>query len=490
MHARTALLLLLAPLTLASADNIHLQNGGVIVADSAREKGDQLEYVVGATRYSIPKASVRSVEAGSGLSVSIGVAPAEMAARGVAATVATTAPAGTHRQNAGAIPELHDIDERALMGYITKWNGVDESSLSQIESEGNRSKAVAAYFLAARYAYQHNDTAAARRYMKRCVSFLPDQPALIDWYALLLIDAGQWNEAIAQARQAVGKAPQSADALRVLGLAYYEGGRNTEAIKTWKQAQQIQPSEIVALYLAKADREAAIEDHFNEGESTHFLLRYDGSKAGFGLRTDMLRTLERQYTELARDLGFSPESAITLIVYTERQFFDVTQAPAWAGALNDGKLRIPVRDVSSMTPALEMVLKHELTHSFVHSIAGGRCPTWLNEGLAQLEEPKTIPSAAELGEVFRQHKAAPLRVLEHPFLGLTPAQAWVAYAESLAATDYLRATYGMNALRRILELLREGRAPEAALREVTHNDYSQLETGLAGYLAARNAARQ
>ncbi len=46
----------------------------------------------------------------------------------------------------------------------------------------------------------------------------------------------------------------------------------------------------------------------------------------------------------------------------------------------------------------------------------------------------------------------------------SPAQAQLAYAESLAAAEYLRSTYGMYALRRMLELLNEGEAPEAALR--------------------------
>ena len=35
------------------------------------------------------------------------------------------------------------------------------------------------------------------------------------------------------------------------------------------------------------------------------------------------------------------------------------------------------------------MLKHELTHSFVRQITMGHCPTWFNEGLAQLEEGAT-----------------------------------------------------------------------------------------------------
>jgi len=68
---------------------------------------------------------------------------------------------------------------------------------------------------------------------------------------------------------------------------------------------------------------------------------------------------------------------------------DVTRAPSWSGAINDGKLRIPVSGVQSVTPELARVLKHELTHSFISQMSSNRCPTWLNEGIAQMEEGKS-----------------------------------------------------------------------------------------------------
>jgi len=56
---------------------------------------------------------------------------------------------------------------------------------------------------------------------------------------------------------------------------------------------------------------------------------------------------------------------------------------------HDGKLRIPVSGVQSVTPELARVLKHELTHSFISQMSSNRCPTWLNEGIAQMEEGKS-----------------------------------------------------------------------------------------------------
>src|SRR6202007_751683 len=97
---------------------------------------------------------------------------------------------------------------------------------------------------------------------------------------------------------------------------------------------------------------------------------------------------ESDYDDLVRDLGNPPRDNILVTLYTEQAFFDVTHAPTWSGAMNDGKLRIPISGLSSVTPELAHVLKHELAHSFITQLSAGRCPPWLHEGIAQFLEPK------------------------------------------------------------------------------------------------------
>ena len=298
------------------------------------------------------------------------------------------------------------------------------------------------------------------------------------------MQAGQYSEAVANAEHAASMAPGSADAQRLLGLAYYNGDKLREAIAAWQRAQKIQPNDAVQLYLAKAQREITIEDSFSESQSPHFVLRYQGRRAGFTLGSDLLRTLERQYLELSRELGFAPDSSITVLLYTEKEFFDVTQAPTWSGGVNDGKLRIPVGDVSGITPKLEQVLKHELTHSFIHFLTRGRCPGWLNEGFAQMMEPKSAAAYNRaLARLFATGKQAPLSQLEGSFTTFSPDQAAVAYTESLAATEYLRSNYGISGLRRMLQLIGDGESGEGALRLITRSNYREFEKSLAEYLA-------
>ena len=68
-----------------------------------------------------------------------------------------------------------------------------------------------------------------------------------------------------------------------------------------------------------------------------------------------------------------------------------------------------------------------------------------HEGIAQFVEPKNLGSdGRQLSRLFKAQQNIPLNVLEGSFLQFTGAQAYVAYAESLAAVSYINDSYGMN----------------------------------------------
>jgi PAS domain-containing protein len=230
----------------------------------------------------------------------------------------------------------------------------------------------------------------------------------------------------------------------------------------------------------------AAEESFTENQSSHFTLRFEGKQTSESLRRELITTLEAAYDDLSRDLGGTIRNSIPVVLYTEKAFFDVTQAPAWSSAVNDGKLRIPVEGVISVTPELARVLKHELAHSFINQIAGGRCPQWLHEGIAQAMEPKSVASRGRrLAALYRAHQEIPFNGLEGSFMRFSPAEALLAYDESLATVEYISDTYGMSDLHRILERIGQGSSTEAALRATIHSDYGQLEGEVAKYLSSK-----
>jgi hypothetical protein len=227
-----------------------------------------------------------------------------------------------------------------------------------------------------------------------------------------------------------------------------------------------------------------VESDFAQGESSHFTLHYEGKQTSETLRAQILAALESDYDDLVRDLGNPPRDNILVTLYTEQDFFDVTHAPGWTGALNDGKLRIPISGLSSMTSELAHVLKHELAHSFITQLSGGRCPVWLQEGIAQFLEPKSLGGDGhQLSLLYKAQRNIPMNALEGTFLRFSGGEAYVAYAESLAAVSYISDSYGLSDIQGILQRISQGSSTEAALRATIHSDYGQFETDLAKYLA-------
>jgi tetratricopeptide (TPR) repeat protein len=466
MRARllTILVLLLTAWS-ASADTIRLKNGRTIWAEHVRENKDRIEYDVGEDTYAIPKSLVVKIDAG-------GVPPQY---------------GGSSSQGGHDAPDFtpsaptfsHEAD---VAGKVIRDGKVDTDSLVALEQE-KPDVAATAYFLAAKHESEHGNLPLAKRYFETALRFEPDNSTMLTYYAACLMRTGHASEALPYAERAARIAPDSADAQAMLGFVQFASDHTQDAIRSWKKALKLRPDATVSQYLARAERESSAESEFSQHESSHFNLHFEGKQTSESFRKDLLAALEYEYDDLVRDLGYAPRNTIAVTLYTEQAFFDVTQAPSWTGALNDGKLRIPISGVSSVTPELARILKHELAHSFVSQMSGNRCPTWLHEGIAQIEEGKSSASyGRQLAQLYATEHEIPYNMLEGSFMRFSTPQAVVAYAESLAAVEYIRDNYGISEVPRILERLAQGSSTEVALRATIHSDYSQLRDDLAKYL--------
>jgi tetratricopeptide (TPR) repeat protein len=449
----------------ASADTIHLKNGRTIVADRVREDGTHYVYEIGDDSYAILKTSVERVEAG-------GMPAASSGANKASADLPAFTPPDS-LANEGDLPQT-----------IVKDGKVDTDALAKLEGKGNAELSATADFIAGKFEFEHGNVGQARRYFDSALRFQPENSTVLIYYAALLVRTGNPSQALTFAQRAVSAAPNSADAYTVLGYAQQACDRTQDAVASWKHSLELRPDPTVQQYLAKAQREQNVESDFVQRESSHFVMHYEGKQTSEAFRGQILAALESDYDDLSSSLGTPPRDNILVTLYTEQAFFDVTRAPSWSGALNDGKLRIPISGLSSMTPELARVLKHELAHTFINQLSAGRCPTWLHEGIAQFLEPKSLGrDGRQLAQLFKAQQNIPLNVLEGSFMRFSGAQAYVAYAESLAAVTYINDSYGMGDVQRILQLLSQGSSTEAALRATVHSDYGQLESEVAKYLS-------
>jgi tetratricopeptide (TPR) repeat protein len=456
-----------AACALAPAETLYLKNGRTIWAENVRENGNRIEYEVGENTFAIPKSLVDHVDAGG--------SPPEYSTGG-----------GGSKSTDIAAPSSELRIANDVYALVLHDGKVDTDALAKLEKESTPDNAAAGYFLAGRHEIERGNTTAARGYYESALRLQPENAILLAHYTVLLLRAGATREGLAAAEHAVRVAPESADAYAVLGAAQYASDRTNEAIRSWKRSLTLRADPAVERLLAKAQKDAATEESFSENQSSHFTLRFEGKQTSETLRRAILSTLESQFDELAQTLGASPRDSVTVILYTNQAFFDVTQAPSWTGALNDGKMRIPVSGLDSLTPDLARVLKHELAHSFINYISRGRCPQWLHEGIAQMVEPRNLSGRGRrLAQLFLAQRALPYNMLEGGFLSLSSAEATVAYDESLAAVEYIQETYGMSDVQRILQRMAEGSTPEAALRATVHSGYRELEGEVGKFLASK-----
>jgi hypothetical protein len=449
----------------ASADTIHLKNGRTIVADQVRESGNHYQYDIGDDSYAILKSAVDHVDAG-------GMPGSGASGSAKIAGLPAFSPANTL------------ANEGDLVAKLIKEGKVNPDALASLEGKGNAELSATADFIAGKFEFERGNIAQSRQYFESALRFQPENATILIYYAALLVRTGNAAQAASYAQRAVRSAPDSADAYTMLGYAQFASDHTKEAVTTWKRSLELRPDARVEQLLAKAQREQTVESDFAQGESSHFVLRYEGKQTSETLRSQILAALESDYDDLVRDLGNPPRDNIVVTLYTEQAFFDVTHAPTWSGAINDGKLRIPISGLSSMTSELAHVLKHELAHSFITQLSGGRCPPWLHEGIAQFLEPKSLGGEGhQLSLLFKAQQNIPLNALEGSFQRFSGAEAYVAYAESLAAVSYINDTYGLSDIQRILQRLSQGNSTEAALRATIHSDYGQFESDLARYLA-------
>src|SRR5271170_6341942 len=454
----------------ASADTIVLKNGRRITAFNLVEAGDKIKYETSAGELSLPKSIVDHIEKGG--AVAMPGAPGAGAAN-----LAITPPAIEPSAGGSEIAQLAVHDGAVDRVYIAKLEG-------QARTGGNSAEvpAAVAHHAAAMFELAHGDMERALADERTALTYAPQEPVLLMNVAYLHLKRSEYTQSLDYLERARRVAPDNPDIPKLAGWSYYGMNKMEQAVNEWKRSLALRPDSEVQAALDKAMRDKQEEESYKENESAHFTLKYSGT-AEPALARDVLRTLEVHFAAIESELNFTPPDSIGVILYTQQAFADITKAPGWVGALNDGRIRVPVQGLTAMTPELSRVLKHELTHSFVGQKTRGRAPTWIQEGLAQwMEGQRSSENAASLAQIYSDGHASPLGRLEGGWLSLNGDQAAYAYAWALANIEYIVETDGMSDVERILERIGSGEATEAALQEVLHSDYADVSQSTAEYL--------
>ncbi len=254
---------------------------------------------------------------------------------------------------------------------------------------------------------------------------------------------------------------QRAAAMIADAVKAYEHGDSDGAIRSAKKAAALRPSDRqIAELLDRWRRESSVHSSYLEKSAEHFRILYEGA-AQQSIGDRVSRVLEREYTRIGGALGSHPSETLTVILYTDREFRDITRSPSWATGNFDGRIRVNVG--GTLPPsALDRVVTHELVHAIVASAARRRLPSWLNEGLATYLEGGDLSWAADA--LRRAGTIVPLDGLASGFSDMDEQAALVAYAESAVAAEILCGELGPN-LGAFLRTVGEGRSIDDALLE-------------------------
>src|SRR5450755_1168523 len=425
----------------AAADTIVLKNGRRIIASNVTEDGDHVTYETPAGQMSIPKSIVERIDRDN-----LGYSSAAGASSVPPISVAAVDPARGYDDVARLT--VHD-------------NAIDFAYIAQLENSARSGgataveKVAASHYAAAQFLVSKGDTNAAIDHYRQALSLAPDNVGLLLNLSALYLRESQFTTALEPLDHArhltPDSAPAAADIAKLTGWAYYGANKMDRAVEEWTRAERLHPDPEVEHALEKAEKDKAEEESYREGETAHFALKYSGT-ATPDLAVGILHVLEDDFRDIESQLDYTPPEQIGVILYTEQSFADITRAPSWAGAINDGRIRVPVQGLTSVSPELAHVLKHELTHSFIGQKSHGRAPTWLQEGVAQyMEGRRSSSSAAALVDAVGQSSAPQFASLDGSWMGLSGNSAAFAYAWSLATVESIVDAGGVSDISRLLD---------------------------------------
>ncbi len=192
--------------------------------------------------------------------------------------------------------------------------------------------------------------------------------------------------------------------------------------------------------------------------------------------------LDESYAKYAKLFDYEPKKKVTLKFLSPEEFKRYTGAPAWTSAMyfND-EITIPLNPNKGINLSdLGRALKHEYAHAVIAEVSDGKCPAWLDEGLAQHLEGKINPL---LGPALRKwistNDAMPLEWLINGFTLLNDDIVPAAYAESLFATKKILAKNGYKSITNYFASLRGNETPENSFKtsfDISINEFTDEMT--------------
>jgi tetratricopeptide (TPR) repeat protein len=322
--------------------------------------------------------------------------------------------------------------------------------------------------------FEAGDPDAALADLGQAISVAPKESLTRVQRAIILRTKGDLEAAKAEIHVVLELQPDCAQAFEELARIAYDDEDLAAAAEALSTALKLDPSRERALkeFRDKLEKEAKVEAGWYRSVRGNFVVKYD-DQTFKDVGEVVLGFLDAAESVARGTMGHVPSRRVTIVLYSHEDFTNTTGAHAWAGGLFDGKIRLPVRNFRLTRDSIRQTISHEYMHLVVRDLCR-KCPTWLNEGLAQLAENKSRGAAREI--LRSQAEPKSFSSLPASWMGIQDGKLVAEmYAQSLLFTDFLVHKIGWQGIKDVLVKTNGTTTFQAAFAEVAGKSLDDAE---------------
>lgn len=309
--------------------------------------------------------------------------------------------------------------------------------------------------------------------------------------ATRLADRKKFTEAEPLFKEAIQRMPQLTQARGELGLMYMRLGEEVEAEKLLKESFEIDPFNVRVSNMLKV---LEVLSGYATLETEHFIIRFDRGKDEL-LARYAGEYLEEVYPQLCRQFAFEPQGKSLFEIFSRARN---TDGHGWfsarmVGLPYIGTVGACAGKMVALTSPNDMdqkynwarVLKHEFIHVLNLQQTNFNIPHWFTEALAVINEgyPRSevwdqlLAARVPAGEVFN------LDDINLGFIRPKSSLDWqMAYCQAELYAEYMLATFGEDALAKMLAAYRDNLSTRAALQRSFGVEQEAFERGYVAYV--------
>src|SRR3989338_7934074 len=224
-------------------------------------------------------------------------------------------------------------------------------------------------------------------------------------------------------------------------------------------------------------------EEWNELKGDHFIVYYKTNESFAG---QVRHKAEEYYRRIADDLGYARhsnfwqwENRVKIFIHADDNAFrSATGQPPWSKGVAD-YLSKQIHSYPWSEGFLDALLPHEIAHLVFRDFISFKSdvPLWLDEGVAQWEEPKKRELADRVAKYLVATGAdLSLRdLIRFRLSGRSEKDVNHFYMQSVSVVDFLVRRHGARSFTEFCRALRDGKGLDEALKEAYPESIGTVE---------------